>query len=88
MGLVLPFVIQLWLFASPVAYPASLAHGRFAALYYLNPLAGLLDAFRWSALGTPAPGAEALLSAASGVAFVTVGILYFGRIERKFADVI
>jgi lipopolysaccharide transport system permease protein len=87
-GLVLPFVIQLWLFASPVAYPGSLAHGRFAALYYLNPLAGLLDAFRWSALNTPAPGAEALLSAASGVAFVTFGILYFGRIERKFADVI
>jgi lipopolysaccharide transport system permease protein len=85
---VLPFTIQLWLFASPVAYPASLAHGRFGALYYLNPLAGLLDAFRWSAVGTPAPGPEALLSAATGVAAVIAGILYFCRTERAFADVI
>jgi lipopolysaccharide transport system permease protein len=87
-GIVLPFVVQLWLFASPVAYPGSLARGDLGALYYLNPLAGLLDAFRWSAVGSPAPGTEALLSAASGVAIVIVGILYFSRIERKFADVI
>jgi ABC-type polysaccharide/polyol phosphate export permease len=87
-GHALPFMIQLWLFASPVAYPASLAHGPFATLYYLNPLAGLLDAFRWSAVGTPAPGARALLSAATGVAVVIVGVVYFSHTERKFADVI
>jgi lipopolysaccharide transport system permease protein len=87
-GFVLPFFIQLWLFVSPVAYPGSLAEGRLAALYYLNPLAGLLDALRWSAVGTPAPGARALLSVASGLIVVAAGILYFTRIERRFADVI
>jgi lipopolysaccharide transport system permease protein len=87
-GHVLPFVIQLWLFASPVAYPASLAQGDLAGFYYLNPLAGLLDAFRWSAVGGPPPGGEALLSLASGLILVGAGIVYFTRIERRFADVI
>jgi lipopolysaccharide transport system permease protein len=81
-------VSQIWLFASPVAYPSSLAGGDLGWLLYLNPMAGLLDAFRWSALGTSAPPPEALLSLGVGLAVVAAGIAYFGRTERRFADVI
>jgi lipopolysaccharide transport system permease protein len=86
-GHALPFATQLWLLASPVAYASSLA-GKLGAAYYVNPMAGLLDAFRWSVTGSDPPPPEALLSLAVGACLVLGGLAYFGRVERRFADVI
>ena len=84
----LPFLLQIGLFVSPVAYSSALAHGRLDALYYLNPMAGLTDALRWSLIDGPAPGANALISLASGLVLVAAGVYVFSRTERRFADVI
>jgi ABC-type polysaccharide/polyol phosphate export permease len=79
---------QLLLFASPVAYPASLVPERWLWLYHVNPMAGVISGFRWSMLGGTAPGAPALVSLATGVALLWLGLRYFGNHERRFADVI
>ena len=79
---------QLWLFASPVAYPTSLVPERWQVLYHLNPMAGLLEGFRWAVLDGRPPGWTALLSLAVGVLLLGAGIAYFTRSERRFADVI
>jgi lipopolysaccharide transport system permease protein len=84
-----PFLTQLWLFVSPVAYPSSLLHGWTRTVYGLNPMAGAIDGFRWALLGTPAPPLG-LLVASTGVALfaLVTGLYYFRRIESTFADVI
>ena len=84
----LPFATQAWLLLSPVAYPSSLVGGHLSVLYSLNPVVGLLEGFRWSAVGGPTPGAEAFLGLSVGVVLVAAGILHFGRVERRFADII
>ena len=84
----LGFIVQVWLFASPVVYPSSLVDGWAAYVFAVNPLVGVLDGFRWSALGGPAPGADALVSLAAGVVLLVTGLVYFRRAERRFADVI
>jgi lipopolysaccharide transport system permease protein len=86
---VLPFAIQLLLFLSPVAYELSAVPKATLTLYQLNPLAGLLEGFRWSVLGTPAPSiALATYSVVSSIAFLALGLVVFHRMERGFADVI
>ncbi len=80
--------MQLWLFASPVAYPASLFAGWPALIYSVNPMAGLLGIVRWSLLGTPWPGWSAAVSLLTLLAVLGTGLLYFSRAERSFADVI
>jgi lipopolysaccharide transport system permease protein len=86
---VVPFLLQLWLFASPVVYSSELLDGRLKDLYYLNPMAGVVDGFRWSLLGgiPPSYGSVAL-SATSALVFLAAGILYFRRTERSFADIV
>jgi lipopolysaccharide transport system permease protein len=79
---------QLWLFASPVAYPSSLVPDRWQAVYHLNPVAALLEGLRWSVLDGPPPGASALLSLPVGLLLLAAGAVYFTRSERRFADVI
>jgi len=83
----LPFLIQLWLFLSPVAYPISQLGPRLARILTLNPLVGIIDSVRWSLIGTngPTPGA---LTAAIAISLVTlvVGLAYFARAERTIAD--
>jgi ABC-type polysaccharide/polyol phosphate export permease len=81
-------LMQIWLFASPVAYPASLFDGWHALLYALNPMAGLLGIARWSVLGTPWPGWPAAVSLLTLLLVLGTGALYFTRAERSFADVI
>lgn len=81
-------VVQLWLFASPVAYSSSLIGDQWRWAYALNPMAGVLDGWRWSVLGGPPPGWELLISAAVAVALLMTGLLVFQHIERRFADVI
>lgn len=85
---VLTFMLQLWFFATPVVYGSSLLSGNWSHLLALNPMAGLLDGLRWSLVGAPMPGGTAFISLAVGVLVLLSGIAYFGRVERRFADLI
>jgi lipopolysaccharide transport system permease protein len=84
----LPFLIQIWLFLSPVAYPITTLGPRWSSVLAINPLVGAIEAFRWSLLGTPGPSSTQLLISI-GIACVTlvVGLLYFTRAERTIADI-
>jgi ABC-type polysaccharide/polyol phosphate export permease len=81
-------LIQLWLFVSPVAYPSSVVPGFWRPLYFANPMAGVIEGFRWAALGARWPGAIVLLSVLSTLLLLLGGIAYFEQTERRFADVI
>lgn len=86
---VLPFLIQFWMFASPVAYPSSLVPERWRWLYGLNPMAGVIEGFRWALTGQGQP--PNLLLAASAAAVVLLiagGVAYFQKMEATFADVV
>jgi lipopolysaccharide transport system permease protein len=85
----LPFLVQLWLFASPVVYPSSLVPDAWRWVYGLNPMAGVIDGFRWALLGQgDAPGATFAVSVGVVVLLLAGGLLYFRRMERSFADVV
>jgi lipopolysaccharide transport system permease protein len=86
---VLPFLTQLWLFATPVAYPASLLPERWRWVYALNPMVSVVEGFRWALLGTSVLD-RAMLSASlfATVVAVVLGVWYFRRVETSFADVI
>jgi lipopolysaccharide transport system permease protein len=81
-------LVQLWLFLSPVAYPSSLVPDAWRPLYALNPLTGILDGFRWALLGASWPGRYLAISLAVAAALLASGLVYFQRVERRFADVI
>lgn len=84
-----PFVTQLWLFISPVAYPSSIVPEPWRLLYGLNPMAGAIEGFRWSLLGTAGPSAGMLLvSVGVALALFVSGLFYFRRMEKTFADVV
>ena len=86
---VLPFIVQLWLLATPIAYPASRIPRQWQALIGLNPVAGVVEGFRWSVTGQFQPQvATLLLSALSTLVVLVIGVLYFSNTERTFADVI
>jgi lipopolysaccharide transport system permease protein len=85
----LTFIVQLWLFASPVAYSSTLVPPRWRPLYGLNPMAGVIEGFRWALLGkSPAPGAMLAVSVFVVIIFLFGGLRYFRRMERTFADVV
>src|SRR5437899_8933653 len=86
---VLPFLVQFWMFASPVAYPSSLVPERWRWLYGLNPMAGVIEGFRWSLTGRGQPP-DLLLAASAGAVLVTLagGLFYFHRAESTIADVV
>jgi lipopolysaccharide transport system permease protein len=88
-GYTIPFLVQCWMFASPVVYPASLVPERWRLAYSLNPMAGVIEGFRWSLLGADLPRLD-LLAASTGmvVALLGGGLIVFRRLERNFADVI
>jgi len=86
--LALPLVLQLWLFASPVVYSSSLVTGAWKYVYALNPMSTVLNGFRWSIADGPAPGPESLVSAGVVAVVLVVGLSYFARAERSFADVV
>ena len=86
---VLPFLIQLWLFATPVAYPSSLLSEPWRTLYSLNPMVGVVEGFRWALLGTEtAPGPMLIVSSLAALVLLVGGVFYFRRLEKTFADVI
>jgi lipopolysaccharide transport system permease protein len=84
----LAFLTQVWLFASPVVFSSSLVDGAWRYLYALNPVVPVIDGFRWSLTGTPAPGPEAFVSLAVGLIVLLGGVVYFARVERGLADAI
>lgn len=85
----IPFLTQFWMFVTPVAYPASIVPAEYRALYGLNPMAGVVEGFRWSLLGTDAPDWGLMAVSAGAVAFLLIaGMLYFRRLERTFADIV
>jgi lipopolysaccharide transport system permease protein len=83
---VLPFVIQIWLFVSPVAYPASMVPDQWRLVYALNPMATVVEGFRSSLLGTPAPGAMALIAVTAVGAALASGVAYFRSVEGSIVD--
>lgn len=85
-----PFLTQFWLFATPIAYPSSLIHEPWQrTLYGLNPMAGVIEGFRWALLGTKTqPGPMVLVSAAVSIAVLAGGAFYFRRMEKTFADTV
>ena len=88
-GHAIPFLVQIWMFASPVAYPVSAMPERWRLLYSLNPLAGVIEGFRWAMLGKESP--DFVVIAVSTIAMIALlfsGIVYFKRTERTFADLI
>jgi lipopolysaccharide transport system permease protein len=86
---VIPFLVQLWLFATPVAYSSSLIPDRWRLLYGLNPMAGVVDGFRWMVAPTAhAPGIGLAVSIATVAVLLTGGLYFFRRMERTFADVV
>jgi lipopolysaccharide transport system permease protein len=83
----LPFLVQFWLFASPVAYPSTLVPERFRWLYGLNPMAGVIEGFRWSLTGHGQPPHTLMLASAAMVLMILIGgLLYFQRMEGTIAD--
>jgi lipopolysaccharide transport system permease protein len=85
----IPFLIQVWLFATPVAYPSSLLHEPWRTLYGVNPMVGVVEGFRWTLLGAKTvPGPMVLVSTAVAILLLVTGALYFRRMERTFADVV
>jgi lipopolysaccharide transport system permease protein len=85
----IPFLIQLWMFASPVVYPASLLPEKYRLWYALNPMVGVIEGFRASLLGTVAfPTQMVVISALVSIALFVFGLFYFKQMERYFADVL
>lgn len=84
---IVPFLMQFWLFASPVAYPSSLVPARYRWLYGLNPMAGVIEGFRWALTGHgQPPGPQLAASAAAVVLILLGGLLFFQRMEGAIAD--
>lgn len=84
-----PFLAQLWFFATPVVYPTSIVPPEWRPLFALNPMVGVVDGFRWALLGkTTAPDATVMISIGAVCAILLAGLFYFRRMERTFADVI
>ena len=85
----LPFVLQIWLYASPVAYPISIVPQQWRLLYSLNPMVGVIEGFRWVLLGSAKPDALAMLTSCLFIGVSLIGgLIYFRKMERSFADVI
>jgi lipopolysaccharide transport system permease protein len=85
----MPFLLQIWMFATPVAYSVELIPASWRWLYGLNPMAGVVEGFRWAWLGTAPPPPSLLAASATGVVVLLVaGAIFFHRMERTFADAI
>ena len=84
-----PFLISLWLFATPIAYSSSLLPEPWRTLYGINPMAGVVEGFRWALLGTDtSPGPIILVSSLTAIIILIGGLYYFRRMEKTFADVV
>ena len=85
----IPFLVQFWLFITPIAYPSSLVPEQWRTLYGLNPMVGVVEGFRWALLGTAGGVGSVVLASAIMVGLLLIGgLFYFRRMEKTFADVI
>jgi lipopolysaccharide transport system permease protein len=85
----IPFLIQVWMFASPVVYPVNLIPEEWRFLYSLNPMAGVIEGFRWALLGKAGPDFSVMaVSALVVVILLASGVIFFRNMERTFADII
>ncbi|HEX5808176.1 MAG TPA: ABC transporter permease [Anaerolineales bacterium] len=85
----IPFITQAWLFVTPIAYPSSLLPESLRIVYGLNPMAGVVEGFRWALLGTDtAPGPMLIVSSVVALILLVGGAFYFRRMENTFADVV
>jgi lipopolysaccharide transport system permease protein len=86
---VIPFLTQIWLFATPIAYPSTLLHEPWRTMYGINPMVGVVEGFRWALLGAnTAPGPMILVSSVATAAMTLSGAYYFRRMEKNFADIV
>jgi lipopolysaccharide transport system permease protein len=84
----LPFLIQIWMYASPIVYPLSLIPKEWHWLYSLNPMVGVIEGFRWAIAGGTFNLLPLLISGAVGSVLIVGGLIFFKHMERTFADVI
>jgi lipopolysaccharide transport system permease protein len=85
----IPFLTQFWMYVTPIVYPSSLVPEKWRILYGLNPMAGVVEGFRWALLGTPPTPLAALFPSLLLVLLLLFsGLIYFRRLESTFADVI
>jgi lipopolysaccharide transport system permease protein len=86
---VMPFVLQFWLFATPIAYSSSMLAEPWRTLYGINPMVGVVEGFRWALLGVhTSPGPIIIVSSVAALITLTTGAFYFRRMERTFADMV
>jgi lipopolysaccharide transport system permease protein len=86
---IIPFLTQIWLFATPIAYPSSLLEEPWRTVYGINPMVGVVEGFRWALLGTQtAPGPTIAFSIIVAIGLLLSGAFYFRRMEKTFADVV
>ncbi|MCD6475841.1 MAG: ABC transporter permease [Anaerolineaceae bacterium] len=87
---VMPFITQFWMFITPIVYPASMIPEKWRILYYLNPMTGVVEGFRWALLGhqTELPAVMIVLSIVITILVLVSGLFYFRRMERQFADMV
>ena len=84
-----PFLVQIWMYLTPVVYPLNRVPARFQTLYALNPMVGVVEGFRWALFGqTQFPGSALLMAVAITIPLVVSGLFFFRRMERIFADVV
>ncbi len=83
-----PFLLQIWMFATPIVYPGSLVPERYRFVYELNPMAGVIAAYRASALGEPIPWQSLVVACAVTLILLATGWWQFRRMERHFADIV
>lgn len=85
----LPFLLQIWMYATPIAYPLNLVPERWQALYSVNPMVGVIEGFRWALLGRGQPDFQAMLVSGVVIAILLAsGLVFFRRSERQFADLL
>jgi lipopolysaccharide transport system permease protein len=86
---ILPFLTQFWMFVTPVAYSSQVISAKWQIVYSLNPMAGVVNGFRWALLGTPTgPNLQLLVSVGVSLIVLVTGLFYFRYMERTFADMI
>jgi lipopolysaccharide transport system permease protein len=88
-GHAIPFLVQFWMYASPVVYPVSLIPRQWRALYSLNPMVGVVEGFRWGLLGKASPDFESIaIGIGTSLILLFSGLVFFKRMERVFADIV
>ena len=88
-GYTIPFLVQIWFFATPVVYPLSLVPEKYRLLYGLNPLVGVVEGFRWALLGKARPELGLLAASVAVVTLLLIGgLVFFRNLEDEFADVV